>query len=257
MQYTITGTGNMAWLLGTKLTAAGHQCMGVYGRNGEAASALGQTIGAPALSSLQQIPDIYDACIIAVADHAISETASGLALQETTLIHTAGALVMDILPAPNKAVLWPVYSILKSSLPQHRNVPVAVEASTGKALSLVKEIAASFSDNCFEADSVQRSWLHLTAVFSNNFINHLMAVAAQICTEQNLPFSAIRPILQQTFERTATQSPRDVQTGPARRGDMETMNKHLALLQSHPAWQAVYAAISASVENMYKKGAND
>jgi predicted short-subunit dehydrogenase-like oxidoreductase (DUF2520 family) len=256
MQFTIIGTGNMAWLLGTRLTQAGHTCMGVYGRNQEAASALAGTIGAPVLSSLQ-VPDVYDACIIAVADHAIGAIATALSLQATTVIHTAGAVPLAVLPQVNKAVLWPVYSILKNDLPLHREIPVAVEAATEKALHLAQMIAASFSDHCFDADSTQRSWLHLTAVFSNNFVNHLMAIAAQICAEQDLPFSVIRPILQQTFERTATQSPRDVQTGPARRGDATTMNKHVSLLQEHPAWQAVYAAISASVENMYKKGAND
>ncbi len=256
MLFTIIGTGNIAWLLGKKLTQAGHTCMGVYGRHTGAATQLAQEINAPIITDVN-IPDTYDACIIAVADHAIADIAAQLSFRETVLIHTAGAVATGILTATHNAVLWPVYSIVKTSLPQHRNIPVAVEGTTDKALSVVKEIAASFSDNTFVADGVQRSWLHLTAVFSNNFVNHLVAIAEQICAEQNLPFSAIQPILQQTFERSMQQSPREVQTGPAKRGDTETMDKHLALLQSHPAWQAVYAAISASVENMYKKDAND
>lgn len=256
MQFAIIGTGNMAWLLGTKLTQAGHTCTGIYGRNARAAAELAQAVHAEVLHTVH-IPATCDACILAVSDHAVAGLAAQLSLSETVLVHTAGALPTDILPATHKAVLWPVFSIIKSDLPHHRNIPVAIEGNTDKASNIVKEIAGSFSDNCFTANSVQRSWLHLSAVFSNNFVNHLMAIAEQVCAEQSLSFSIMLPILQQTFERIATQSPGQVQTGPAKRGDTETMQKHLSLLASHPAWQAVYAAISASVENMYKKGAND
>ncbi len=258
MQFTIIGTGNMAWLLGTRLTQAGHTCMGVYGRNRDAATTLADAIHAPVLTDLH-IPDVYDACIIAVADHAIAETAAQLSFEKTVLMHTAGAVHIDVLAgyAVHYAVLWPVYSILKNNLPEHRNIPVAIESNHENAWLVATQLVRSFSDDLFPADSIQRSWLHLTAVFSNNFVNHLMAIAAQVCAEQNLPFTVMLPILQQTFGRIADQSPREVQTGPARRGDTETMNKHLLLLQSHPAWQAVYSAISASVENMYKKAAND
>lgn len=247
----------MAWLLGTRLTAAGHTCAGVYGRNAIAAQALAGAIQAPVLESISGIPDTYDVCILTVADHAIAEVQAQVMLSKTVVLHTAGALSMHMLAAPHSAVLWPVYSITKNNLPQHRAIPVAIDASDEISLQTVTEIAQAFTDNYFRADDTQRSWLHLTAVLSNNFVNHLLAIAEQICTAQNLSFSALRPIIEQTFARIAHTSPYTVQTGPARRGDTETMQKHMALLQLHPDWQHIYSAISASVENMYKKAQND
>lgn len=253
MVYSIIGTGNIAWLLATQLQAAGHTCAGIYSRNADAAHSLAEMVKTRAYSSIQDIQDNTDCCIIAVADHAIGEIASQLRFSNTTLIHTAGAVDTDILSsaAIHYGVLWPVYSIVKGNLPAHRNIPVVFEASTVHAGNLIQEVVHCFSDNPLMLENDKRKWLHLTAVISNNFTNHLFAVCEEICSENNIPFSALKPIIQQTTERLSHNSPAQLQTGPAKRGDNTIIAHHLDMLQQHPEWVQFYKAISASIEKMY------
>jgi predicted short-subunit dehydrogenase-like oxidoreductase (DUF2520 family) len=232
MTYTIVGTGNMAWFLGERLSRAGFKCRGVYGRDRSKTMDLAQHIKAPILTDLHELKDNTDFCVLAVADKAIYELAERLSFRDTVLIHTAGSVTMDALSrSRHRAVFWPVYSIIKEDLPAHRKIPSLWEANTDLAREVTANMAAAITDVTKEATDAQRQWMHLTAVLANNFINHIMALAEAICSEQELPFSFIQPILKQTFGRIEQLSPVQAQTGPARRHDQLTINQHLKLLQ--------------------------
>lgn len=96
--------------------------------------------------------------------------------------------------------------------------------------------------------------MHLTAVLGNNFTNYLLGMCADICKEQQMPFNLLQPILQQTLDRVNIYAPKEVQTGPARRNDTGTMQKHLEMMEHHPQWQAVYEALSAAIKSTYYNG---
>lgn len=253
MNFNLIGSGNTAWFFAQKLCAAGHTCKGIYSRNRETATELAQELNSPIYQSFEEIKDDADVCIIAISDHAIQEISKQLSFRDTVLLHTAGSVDMDVLSDAAKyiGVIWPVYSIIKYKLPEHRHIPCVYEASTEKAKEVILSIGQTFTNILNEASAGQRRWLHMSAVLSNNFTNHLMAIAEQICKNQQVPFSMLVPILQQTFERVASASPFDVQTGPARRGDDATIRKHMDMLQSHPEWQAIYQSITSSIEKMY------
>ena len=48
-------------------------------------------------------------------------------------------------------------------------------------------------------------------------------------------------------------SPLDMQTGPAKRGDVLTLEKHTAFLSSDPTYKDIYQLISNSIQNQYSK----
>lgn len=251
MTYTIIGTGNMAWFLVRRLKAAGYICNGVYGRNEEKSRALAAFANSVFISDLQAVKGPSDCCIIAVTDRAIEGIARELFFKSTVVIHTAGTVSIDLLSSENKGVLWPVYSILKNDLPKHTNIPIVYEANNDFSKKIVLKIAHTISDIVYEANEKQRQWLHLTAVFGNNFTNHLAAICEQLCKEQQLPFFLLLPILKQTFERMNDKNSLETQTGPAKRNDVSTISKHIQLLQSHPHLQQVYKALTASIKDMY------
>ncbi|PZF71221.1 Rossmann-like and DUF2520 domain-containing protein [Taibaiella soli] len=255
MQFTIAGNGNMAWFLGQKLIQSGHTCNGIYGRNKAAVTALAGALQANVLDNIQELTKA-DVCIIAVTDTGIPEIGAQLHNTKAVLIHTSGTTATSALgnTSENTGVLWPVYSILKTGFPQHRDIPVAWEANTEHAGQIIQEIIKSFSDKAFPANTTQRQWLHLTAVIANNFTNHLVALCEEICTEQQLPYDILLPILRQTFERVMTVPAKNVQTGPAKRGDLPTIERHLNMLSAHPEWHQLYKSITASIENMYQQG---
>ena len=259
MTFDIIGTGNTAWFMGMRLTAAGHTCTGVYGRRPEHAAALATALGTRTYHNLHYIPGTNDCCIIAISDYAIAEVAAQLHFTDTVLAHTAGAVDMEVLAgaAVHRGVLWPVYSILKTDLPQHRNIPLVWEAGTAQAANVVLQLAGGISDIVYEADSEKRKWLHLSAVLSNNFTNHLYSICEELCKTHDVPFHILYPIICQTSERIINQSPAALQTGPARRGDTGTLHRHMDMLSSNPLWQEVYKSVSASIENMYSANAGE
>ncbi len=255
MTFTIIGTGNVAWFLGKRLMAAGHHCTGVYARNKDAARELSDTLLSDGYGLIPDIKDQRDAdvCIIAVSDIAIGKVAAQLSFQQTVLMHTAGSVSIDAIKSASKdcAVLWPVYSIQRTSLPAHRNIPCAWEAGSPKAERYVQSIGHAITDVLFEAKGEQRQWLHLSAVFANNFINHLVGICESICTENDLPFSVMQPIIEQTFEKLKHNHAKAVQTGPAIRRDITTIQDHLALLGKHHDWQRIYETITDSIKNVH------
>lgn len=255
MTFTIIGTGNIAWLLAHTLTQAGHTCIGIYGRNPEAAKTLADIVNAPVIDSTEDIPGNTDCCIIAVSDHAVAEIAQLLSFTHTTLLHTAGSLDINVLASSAKhyGVVWPVYSITKNQLPAHRNIPVIIEASTPEAENTTRQAAESFSDTLYTLNSEQRKWLHLSAVLSNNFTNHLFSISEKICSEHDIPFALLLPIITQTVARLHSGSAHDLQTGPAKRGDNIILEKHLQMLETHPQWQELYRIMSQSIAKMYNK----
>ncbi len=251
MTFSIIGTGNIAWFFGTRLVTGRHNCRGVYSRNEEAARKMAETLLSEKYGAISDIKDgEADVCFLAVADNAISEVAAKLNFKNTILVHTAGSVSIDAIckAAKDQAILWPVYSILKNNMPGHRNIPCGWEANTDKAKKYVLSMAHAITDNLFEAKFEQRKWLHLSAVMSNNFVTHLLAIGERICSENQLPYSTLQPIIEQTFERLRNASPQTLQTGPAMRNDTSTINEQILLLSEHPYWKNVYESITASIQ---------
>ena len=251
MTFSIIGTGNIAWFFGNRLVTGRHHCTGVYARNRVAAKELSEALLSDRYGEIAEIRDgDADICCLAVSDAAIVPIATKLSFKKTMLIHTAGAVDLESIKtaAKDRAVLWPVYSILRNNQPAHRDIPCAWEASSPKAERYILSIGHAITDQLFEAKHEQRKWLHLAAVMSNNFITHLMAICEQVCADNNLPFSTLLPIIEQTFARIKNSSAQQVQTGPAVRHDTTTITEQIALLGNHPHWQKVYEAITESIQ---------
>ena len=48
-------------------------------------------------------------------------------------------------------------------------------------------------------------------------------------------------------QRALQDSPARMQTGPAMRGDVDTVRRHLNLLEKHPEWQEIYRELSENI----------
>jgi predicted short-subunit dehydrogenase-like oxidoreductase (DUF2520 family) len=253
MTYNIIGTGNMGWFLVTSLSQAGIECKSVYGRNKNAAKELAVLGNGKFANEISELDPTADITILAIPDHAIDEVSKQLSGNNSILVHTAGAVPIDNLPSVERGVLWFIYSIVKDDLPAHRNIPAIWEASSARSSEAISALASAISDIVYQADWEKRKWLHLAAVFGNNFSNHLFTICEQLAITHGLSFDLLLPILHQTIERLDNNKPFDIQTGPAKRGDLSTQDRHLELLNENPAWQDVYHSLSASIEDMYKK----
>ena len=254
--FSIIGTGNMAWFLAEKLSAAGHHFVGVYGRNKLEANRIAETFNGVAYHSFSEIKDSeYHFCFIAVKDNAIAAMASQMNCSKTILIHTAGASSIAILQASAKhyGSFWPIYSIVQTHTSLPKDIPIAIEGNNLDTQNALLELAKSFSNNAFAASEKQRNTLHLAAVFANNFTNHLLAIAEDICDSEKISFNYLKPILKQTFDRLSSQTAKESQTGPAIRADVASMQSHLDLLKNQENYRLLYQSLSDSIRKMYNQ----
>jgi predicted short-subunit dehydrogenase-like oxidoreductase (DUF2520 family) len=96
-------------------------------------------------------------------------------------------------------------------------------------------------------NSKQREQLHLAAVLVNNFTNHLFAEAATICSQNDLSFELLNPLIQETVNKLEDLSPKAAQTGPAVRHDQKTIEKHLTLIQER-SLQEIYKVVTLAIQ---------
>lgn len=131
------------------------------------------------------------------------------------------------------------------------SVPFFIEGNTPESLSEIRGIAQNLSSEVREADSESRRLIHVAAVLACNFTNHLWALAEDVLSEKNIPLSVLFPLMQVTLNKAENLSPHDAQTGPARRGDKQTLQSHLAMLK--PDVAEIYKILSQSIMNRYIK----
>ena len=254
LKIVILGAGNIARFFLQQLSGQEAEVVQLYNHRAESAEDISKQYGIPLVTQSAAIDRDADLYLFCIKDQAIEELAAQLSLRpEQTAIHCAGSQSLELLQATgsNMAVVWPLYSINKNKLPRERTIPLVIEASNDYAAKQAKAFATLISDNITPVSFAQRQYLHLSAVMVNNFTNHLLAIGSRICAEQSLPYDLLKPIIEQTFANAMMQDPAAIQTGPAMRNDVPTMDKQVQLLQPHPEWESLYRSISNSIEKMY------
>ncbi|MBL7887831.1 MAG: DUF2520 domain-containing protein [Flavobacterium sp.] len=200
-------------------------------------------------SSLKEA-DLY---IISVSDEAINEVSKQIPFSKKLVAHTSGSVAMNELSDSNrKAVFYPLQTLSKKKEIDFKEVPLCLEAENESDLQLLNELAKTVSDKVFEVDSDQRKSLHVAAVFVSNFTNHLYKIGSDICTEHQVPFEILKPLIAETAKKIQTLDPADAQTGPAKRNDTSTINKHLAILTDKNQ-KDIYKILTKSIIDHGKK----
>ncbi|NJN34896.1 MAG: DUF2520 domain-containing protein [Saprospiraceae bacterium] len=88
--------------------------------------------------------------------------------------------------------------------------------------------------------------LHIAAVFVNNFTNHLFKIGHDIIEENGFPFEVLKPLIAETVKKISFHNPADVQTGPAQRGDKNTIEKHLNFLEK-TEYSEIYTVLTKKI----------
>lgn len=192
--------------------------------------------------------DIY---IIAVTDTAIPNVAAKLGSVKGLVVHTSGATPMSVLQnLSNFGVFYPLQTFTKGRTLNFKHIPICIEAKKDADLDLLKKIASSISANVQQINSKERSLLHVSAVFVNNFTNYLYQIGNEICDENQLDFKLLLPLIQETANKLNVLTPREAQTGPAKRGDQNTLHTHLTLLKNKQQ-RKLYTQMSNAIKMSY------
>lgn len=246
------GSGNVAFHLSKALLSAGHTITSISSRNKSNAKKLAEKVNAK-VCDINEIDDTVNLVIIAVSDDAISEIIHEIPSYINCIVHTSGAVSMDVFnnKFENFGVFYPLQSFSKDRKLAISLVPFLIEAN-GEAFEVeLKNLALKISQRAEIMDSESRKHLHLAAVFANNFINLMATEAYNILEDKNIDASLIRPLMIETILRLEDYHPKDMQTGPAKRNDLEVLKKHEELLNSNSKLQSLYRQISQQIMRKY------
>lgn len=255
MKIALLGSGNVATHLSKAFIQAGHSILQVWSRNPKHATVLALEIGAESIQEISAIFPEVDIIIISVNDDGIESVALQIKpCPHQLVLHTSGTTPLSILEkyTSNCGVLYPLQTFSKTVDVDFSNVPLCIEGANTIALTQIKNIAQQLSKNVNQINSQQRALLHVSAVFACNFTNYFYYIAQQILEDNNLNFDLLRPLIQETTVKVMLNTPFDVQTGPAKRNDRLTMEKHLTILETYPNWQDIYQKLSQDIVKIYQ-----
>jgi predicted short-subunit dehydrogenase-like oxidoreductase (DUF2520 family) len=252
----IYGTGNLAWQLGEALHNRGYPISSVWGRNRSDKQALARRLNARALENVADggHPAIK---LLLVSDAAIAALAHEIPADDASLVvHCAGAGELDwLLPHSRRAIFWPLQTIRKEAALDWSNVPILVDAQRADDLTLLLDMGQLLSQQVKHANAKERTLYHAAAVISGNFGNYLLDQAFGLLHQNGLDHRLLLPILEHQLRLFASnQRPLLRQTGPAKRGDWQTMQKHLELLVNEPAHAATYRLLSELIVKASTQG---
>ncbi|QBN18001.1 Rossmann-like and DUF2520 domain-containing protein [Flavobacterium nackdongense] len=190
--------------------------------------------------------DVY---IIAVSDDAIAKVSAQLPFENRLVVHTSGTVSLDALdPKNRKGIFYPLQTFSKNKAVDFSQIPICIESEIQTDYEILEKLAKNVSDKVYKINSIQRKSLHISAVFVNNFVNHLYQKGQEICIENDLPFAILKPLILETANKVMSLSPEEAQTGPAKRNDNQTIQAHLAALTDENQ-KKIYTILTQSIQN--------
>ena len=248
IKIVILGAGNIAQhLYKVFQTVETLQVVQVYNRSAKALSYFKNTATTTSLKNLAEA-DIY---IISVADDAIPSIANKLPFTDRLVVHTSGSVSMHELHKKNRrGVFYPLQTFTKNIQVDFSTIPICIETGEKPDFKILKTVANAIGSTSYKISSEQRRALHVSAVFVNNFSNHLYRIAHEICETINVPFEILNPLIQETAKKITTLTPYMAQTGPAKRGDKKTIDNHLEKLETD-IHKEIYTLLTKSIAKTY------
>jgi predicted short-subunit dehydrogenase-like oxidoreductase (DUF2520 family) len=251
------GSGNLAWHLAPALDNVGFVVKEVHSRNPQHAAELtGRLYQAEVKATLDFSTSDSSIFIIATTDDAIKSIAQEIILPEDAfLFHTSGSQPLEALQfaaTGNTGVLYPLQTFTKTKKIDFKDTPIFIESNNAESEHLLMLLAKTISNQVKKIGSEERKALHVAAVFASNFITHMLTLSKQILEENSLTFDLLKPLILETITKSLAIGPERAQTGPARRGDLEILDKHIAFLQEDETLTEIYKLVSQDILDKYQ-----
>lgn len=243
----LIGAGKLATSFGLELYAQGFDIVQVINRNSERGNRLAEKLSASFTDDLKHINRHADLYCLAVSDGAVEEIACNMQLGSLPIVHFSGSVDMQVLRhcSSSFGVFYPLQTFTNEQNREiFRETPICLEANSPEMMHMLKELALRLNPQVYYLDSRQRTMLHLAAVFASNFTNLMYTLSEELLKSAEIPKSILSPLVQKTARNFSQESSFAYQTGPAVRGDLETLNAHIKLLENRPELSTIYQLLS-------------
>lgn len=253
IKVVMVGSGNVAMQLAMLLNISGNKIIQVISRNKKTGRQLAKLCDCNFDSELKNVNTEADMCIIAVNDDSIAEVVGNMPLMKAAVVHTSGTIPMEVLKKKfkNCGVMYPLQSLTAHS-GIFSELIFCVEASGKKVMDSITGLLQNINCRYVKLNSAKREKLHLAAVIVNNFPNHLYSLAYDFLKQNKISFQILQPLIENTALRIDSRNPKSLQTGPAVRGDLKTIKRHLQLLKNNTDIADVYKTMTKSIQKSRK-----
>lgn len=257
----IIGAGPVATALAGALRLGGVPVLGLWARRPAQARLAGATAGVAAFSSAP--PDILleaRVVLLAVRDHAVGEVSAmlagtGLIGKRHVLLHCAGAAAArDLMGGVADGVagigtLHPLSAISDGKLAMRalRGTVFGVEGDdAGRAAA--SKLVAALGGIVLPLEGSQMAAYHAAAALASNYLVATIDAAAAVLASAGVApekaAAALVPLAEGALRNVATRGTTAGLTGPVRRGDVETVRRHLKTLQDKPELAEIYRVLA-------------
>ena len=181
-----------------------------------------------------------DLVVLCVPDRAVPEVAAAIP-PGPWLTHTSGARTLAALdPHVRRFGLHPLQTFVRDRGPEQLDGAwAAVSGEDDEALRAGFRLAALLRLRPFELDDEEHALYHAAAAMAQGFLVTLHKAAADLMEEAGAPPEALLPLMRRTMENDFEL------TGPATRGDWETIERHLeAIRERRPELEPMYRALT-------------
>jgi len=248
----LVGSGNVAGHLARAFRQGGLRILQVFSPDMEHARELAAKVDAEAINTCSAMNTKADFYLLMIRDGKIASVAEQMPQVDGVVCHTSGITPMEILDRfEYYGVFYPFQTFSKNRDMDISQVPFCLEASSEETYGALRALAGKLSSAVYGIDTERRMKLHLAAVLVNNFTNHLYAETEDFLKENGLGMEMLLPLIRETVAKIEKLPATEAQTGPARRGDMSTIARHLEMLKNKDDLKEIYQIFSQQILKKY------
>ncbi len=206
---------------------------------------------------VSELPKNLDIIFVCVQDSELEATLQEVANhvgENTLIVHCAGSVPLEAIPHTRRGVVYPLQSFKKGEFVKYNQIPFFIEGSDEESTETLENLFLRVSRKVYPQSSENRLRIHLSAVLAHNFSNFLWVIAQDILEKYQIPFRVLYPLLRSAIRNLEEKFPKQLQTGPAVRGDKNVIEKHLnALKEDFPEAENIYREFSDLIHKYFNE----
>ena len=260
------GAGRLGTSVAVALQRADYRVVAVSSRSASSAESFAESVpGCAPVSSSQDVADIADAVFITTPAASIEPVVSVVSWRSgQVVIHCSGARpVSDLVSAYESGArtggLHPLQTFPTSdSADLISGASAAVGSDDPVLLEWLQSVVYRLEAKPFTIQDKHRATYHASAVMACGLVASLMGLAAEVWSEMGISradaLAALKPLTAATVEAVGREGLPEAITGPAVRGDVETISMHLEAMKNlSPELGHAYSAINYDAMSLFEE----
>lgn len=267
MKVAVVGAGTLGTAIAVLLEGAGHQVVGVSGRDEARGRTRAHLPRAPFLEP-GEAAAVAELVLIGTPDDVIEPMAETLASAAavgagTWVAHLSGSLGLEVLRpvldvGARVLAIHPLQTFpdVDSALERLPACAIAITANDEEGYVLGERLASDLGGVPFRLANELRPIYHAAAVFASNYLVTASAIAESLFAAAGVPdpARAMAPLQRATLDNIERLGAARALTGPAVRGDAGTIRRNLEALEQHaPELIASYVAMARATLDLAER----